>query len=153
MCVCVCVCVCWRVALSRSYCRYSAYRCVALRQWCVFIAADGVVSMAAVTFSVRAPTTNPFLTNSKKIRRSTDTTETRSTLVPFRGYRRRLPEPSRTGANDYSLILEDTSYCSFPTASKPCYFHDTPKTSYYQGIALPTMWSKPPPHMGIYTWV
>ena len=54
-----------------------------------------------VTFSERTPNTNPFLANSKKIRRSTratNTTETRSTLVPFRGYRRRLPEPSRTGA-------------------------------------------------------
>ena len=35
---------------------------MALRQWCVFITADGVVQWPAVTFSVRAPTTNPFLT-------------------------------------------------------------------------------------------
>ena len=56
----------------------------------------------AVTLSERAPTTNPFLTKSKKIGRSTcttNTTQTRSTLVPFRGCRRRLSEPSTMGAN------------------------------------------------------
>ena len=42
----------------------------------VFIAADGVLSMTAVSFSVGAPTTNPFLTNSKKIPRSKHATNT-----------------------------------------------------------------------------
>ena len=54
----------------------------------------------SATEAVRSPTMNPFLTNSKQIRRSTratNTTETRSTLVPLGGCWRRLPEPSRIG--------------------------------------------------------
>ena len=45
----------------------------------------------------RLPATNPFLTKSKTNPRSTRATNTtkftRSTLVPFSGYRRRLPQP------------------------------------------------------------
>ena len=66
-----------------------AQPCMALRQWCVRASSR----WAADTFSKRAPTTNPFLTKSKKIRRSTratNTTQTPSTPVPCRGCRRCL---------------------------------------------------------------
>ena len=62
----------------------------------------GFVSGGAVTFSERPHESGFDEYRESKIRRSTretNKTETRSTLVPFRRYRRELPEPSRTGAN------------------------------------------------------
>ena len=69
------------------------------------------------TFIERAPTTNPFLTKSKQIRRSTraTNTQTRSALVglPFRGRRRRLPDPFSTGptrSKDRGLLSYNIDY-------------------------------------------
>ena len=68
---------------------------VALRQW-----RDRAISRwLAVTLATH-PTTNPLLTNSKKnptVETCYKHTNTRSMLVPFSGYRRRFPEPSRSG--------------------------------------------------------
>ena len=89
---------------------YSAYRCVALRQWWVFIAADGVVQWPAVTFSERAPTTNPFLTNSKKpdgrhVQRTRQKHGRRSYLsVDIGGDSQSLLEPEPTWSKDRCLL-------------------------------------------------
>ena len=66
--MCVSVCFCALASGAEYVLLYSAYRCMALRQWCVFIAADGVLSMSRCYIQRTFSHHKSVLTNIKKIR-------------------------------------------------------------------------------------
>ena len=100
VCVCVraCVCVCVCLASCTEYCVGPSH----MWHWDngMFVPAAGVDSLEGCYLQQTCSHHDFFLTKSKIrwSKRATNTTQTRSTLVPFRGCQCRLTQLSRTGA-------------------------------------------------------